>query len=89
MNYVLRMRADHHRRLAALLRAAMPAESVAFLTCRRVQARDALIYLVDEIVDVDRADYAAQGEDIASVTPLAMARVAQKAREANRVLIND
>lgn len=87
MNYVLRMRADHHRRLAALLRAAMPAESVAFLTCRRVQARDAVIYLVDEIVDVDRADYAAQGEDIASVTPLSMARVAQKAREANRVIV--
>jgi molybdopterin/thiamine biosynthesis adenylyltransferase len=87
MNYVLRMRANHHRRLAALLQAAMPAESVAFLTCRRVQAQDAVIFLVDEIVSVDHIDYGAQAEDIASITPQAMASIAQKARQANRVVV--
>lgn len=87
MNYVLRMRANHHRRLAALLRAAMPAESVVFVLCRRVQAQRAVIFLVDKILDVDRGEYAAQGEDIASVTPLAMARVAQSARVSNRVIV--
>lgn len=87
MNYVLRMRADHHRRLAALLRTAMPAESVAFLLCRRVQAHGAVIYLCDEVIGVDHSDYVRQAEDIASVTPLAMARIAQRARESNRVIV--
>ena len=87
MNYVLRMRVGHHRHLAALLRVAMPAESVTFLLCRRVQAQTAVIYLVDEIIGVERSDYVAQAKDIASVSPPCMAQVAQRARTANRVIV--
>ena len=82
MNYVLRMRVGHHRRLAALLRAAMPAESVAFLLCRRAPSADGVVFLVDEVIEV-----AAQAHDIASVAPLVMARVAQQARAGNRVIV--
>jgi hypothetical protein len=87
MNYALRMLADHHRRLAALLRAAMPSESVAFLLCRRAEGHGAVILLADEVVEVDASDYVRRGEDIASVTPLAMARVAQAARIKGRVIV--
>jgi molybdopterin-synthase adenylyltransferase len=87
MNYVLRMRSEHHRRLAALLQVAMPAESVTFLLCRRAVARNKVIFLVDEIIRVDQSDYAAQAEDIASITPLAMARIAKHAREKNRNIV--
>lgn len=77
MNYVLRMRVGHHRRLAALLRAAMPAESVAFLLCRRVPSADGVVFLVDSVIEVEPGAYAAQAHDIASVAPLTMARIAQ------------
>jgi molybdopterin/thiamine biosynthesis adenylyltransferase len=87
MKYVLRMRAAHHRRLAALLRAAMPSESVAFLLCRRSEAYGSVVYLADEVIEVDARDYAQQAHNIASVTPLAMARVAQLAREKGRVIV--
>jgi molybdopterin-synthase adenylyltransferase len=86
MSHVLRMRGEHHRRLAELLRAAMPHESVAFLLCRRVQGRDRVVYLADEIMEIDPQDYAVRGPDIASVNPLAMARVAQRARAMGRVI---
>jgi hypothetical protein len=86
MNYVLRMRVEHHRRLAVLLRAAMPHESVAFLLCRRVQGRHRVMYLADEVVEIGLQDYAVRGSDIASVNPLAMARIAQRARAAGRVV---
>jgi hypothetical protein len=87
MNYVLRMRAEHHRRLAALLRAAMPSESVAFLLCRRAEAQGTVLYLADEVVEVVACDYAHQAPDIASVNPLAMARMAQRARVNGRVIV--
>ena len=87
MKYVLRMLANHHRRLAVLLRAAMPSESVAFLLCRRVQAADVVIYLADEVVEVNVQDYLRQTHDIASVTPLAMASVAKRARGKDRVIV--
>ena len=58
MHYVLRMRVGHHRRLAALLRAAMPAESVAFLLCRRAPSARGVVFLVDDVIDVEPA----QGE---------------------------
>lgn len=87
MRYVLRMREDHHRQLAALLRAAMPEESVCFVLCRRAVGAETVVYLADEVIPVDRLDYARQDVDIASVTPMAMARVAQRARELGRVVI--
>lgn len=87
MNYVLRMRVGHHRRLAALLRAAMPAESVAFLLCRRAQSADGVVFLVDSVIEVEPEAYAAQAHDIASVAPLAMARIAQQARADDRVIV--
>lgn len=87
MNYVLRMRVGHHRRLAALLRAAMPAESVAFLLCRRASSAHGVVFLVDDVIDVEPGAYAAQAHDIASIAPLAMARVAQQARAGNRVIV--
>lgn len=87
MNYVLRMRVGHHRRLAALLRAAMPAESVAFLLCRRAPSADGVVFLVDEVIAVEPGAYAAQADDIASVAPLTMARIAQQARASNRVIV--
>jgi len=87
MNYVLRMRVGHHRRLAALLRAAMPAESVAFLLCRRAPSADGVVFLADEVIEVEPSAYAAQAHDIASVAPLVMARVAQQARAGNRVIV--
>lgn len=87
MNYVLRMRVGHHRRLAALLRAAMPAESVAFLLCRRASSADGVVFLVDDVIEVEPSAYAAQAHDIASVAPLVMARVAQQARTDNRVIV--
>lgn len=87
MKYVLRLRAEHHRRLAALLRAAMPSESVAFLLCRRAEARDKVVYLADDVLAVDSNEYARQAEDIASVTPMAMARIAQTARAKGRVVV--
>lgn len=87
MNYVLRMRAGQHRRLAALLRAAMPAESVAFLLCRRAPSADGVAFLVDDVIEVGPSDYLSQAHDIASITPLAMARIAQKARAGNRVIV--
>lgn len=86
MNYVLRMRIGHHRRLAALLRAAMPAESVAFLLCRRASSSDGVVFLVDDVIEVEPSAYGAQAHDIASVAPLVMARVAQQARAGNRVI---
>lgn len=73
MNYVLRMRVGHHRRLAALLRAAMPAESVAFLLCRRAPSADGVVFLVDEVIELEPSAYAAQAHDVASVAPLVMA----------------
>lgn len=87
MNYVLRMRVGHHRRLAALLRAAMPAESVAFLLCRRAPSADGVVFLVDEVIEVGPGAYVCRANDIASVAPLAMARVAQQARAGNRVIV--
>lgn len=87
MNHVLRMRAEHHRRLAALLQAAMPDESVAFILCRRIPAHDAVIYLADEVIAVEHHEYARRAHDIASVTPLTMARVAQRARATERVIV--
>lgn len=87
MNYVLRMRVGHHRRLAALLRAAMPAESVAFLLCRRAPSANGAVFLVDEVIEVEPGAYAAQAHDIASVAPMVMARVAQQARAGNRVIV--
>lgn len=87
MNYVLRMRVGHHRRLAALLRAAMPAESVAFLLCRRAPSVNGVVFLVDEVIEVEPSAYAAQAHDIASVAPLAMAHIAQQARADDRVIV--
>ena len=87
MNYVLRMRVGHHRRLAALLRAAMPAESVAFLLCRRAPSADGVVFLVDQVIEVEPSAYAAQAHDIASVAPLAMAHIAQRAAAGNRVIV--
>ena len=86
MRYVLRMREDHHRQLAALLRAAMPKESVCFVLCRRATGAGAVIYLVDEVIAVDEIEYARQDTDIASVMPLAMAHVAQRARGRDRIV---
>ena len=87
MNYVLRMRVGHHRRLAALLRAAMPAESVAFLLCRRAPSVHGVVFLVDSVIEVEPGAYAAQAHDIASVAPLTMARIAQQARADDRVIV--
>lgn len=87
MNYVLRMRVDHHRRLAALLRAALPAESVAFLLCRRAPSADGVVFLVDSVIEVEPGAYTAQAHDIASVAPLTMARIAQQARADDRVIV--
>ena len=87
MNYVLRMRVGHHRRLAALLRAAMPAESVAFLLCRRAPSAGGVVFLVDDVIDIEPSAYAAQAHNIASVAPLAMARIAQQACAGNRVIV--
>jgi molybdopterin/thiamine biosynthesis adenylyltransferase len=87
MNYVLRMRVGHHRRLAALLRAAVPAESVAFLLCRRAPSAGGVVFLVDDVIDIEPSAYAAQARDIASVAPLAMARIAQQACAGNRVIV--
>lgn len=87
MNYVLRMRVGHHRRLAALLRAAMPAESVAFLLCRRAPSVHGVVFLVDLVIEVEPGAYAAQAHDIASLAPLAMARIAQQARADDRVIV--
>lgn len=87
MNYVLRMRVGHYRRLAALLRAAMPAESVVFLLCRRAPSADGVVFLVDEVIEVEPSAYAAQAHNIASVAPLVMARIAQRARDGDRAII--
>ncbi|WP_186830517.1 ThiF family adenylyltransferase [Mitsuaria sp. TWR114] len=87
MRYVLKMRGVHHRRQAALLRAAMPRESVCFLLCRRVGVEDDVIYLVDDIVPVEPTDYIEQAEDIASVSPAAMSSVAKRARADGRVIV--
>lgn len=87
MNYVLRMRIGHHRRLAALLRAAMPAECVAFLLCRRAPSAHGVVFLVDDVVEVEPGAYATQAHDIASVAPLAMARITQQARAGNKVIV--
>lgn len=87
MRHVLRLRAEHHRRLAALLRAAMPSESVSFLLCRRAVGSDAVVYLADEVIEVAAVEYAEQQFNIASVAPPAMARVAQRARERGRVVV--
>jgi len=86
MKYIMRVRADLHRRLAGLLQAAMPSESVAFVLCRRIEAAEAVIYLADEVLQVWDDDYLARAEDIASVSPGAMSRVAQRAKSDNRVI---
>lgn len=87
MRYVLKMRGVHHRRQAALLRAAMPRESVCFLLCRRVGMDDDVIYLVDDVVAVEPTDYIEQAVDIASVSPAAMSAVAKRARVDGRVIV--
>ncbi len=87
MRYVLKMRGVHHRRLAELLQAAMPRESVCFLFCRRVPAGEDVIYLVDDVLPVSDADYVLQEEDIASVSPGAMAAAAKQARLQNRAVV--
>jgi len=87
MKFILRMRAVNHRRLADLLRAAMPSESVAFILCRRIESAERTVFLVDEVVEVLRSDYVMREHDIASVSPLGMARVAQQARQAGQVIV--
>lgn len=87
MNYVLRMRAEHHCRLAALLRAAIPSESVAFLLCRRAEAHGTVVYLAEDVVAVETCDYTRQAKDIASISPMAMARIAHTARVRGRVIV--
>lgn len=87
MKLILRMRAENHRRLADLLRAAMPSESVAFMLCRRIVSTERTVFLVDQVIEVLRSDYVDRDHDIASVSPLGMARVAQKARESGLVIV--
>ncbi|MBX5460991.1 MAG: ThiF family adenylyltransferase [Steroidobacteraceae bacterium] len=87
MNYVVRIRSVHHRRFAALLQAAMPAESVAFLLCRRSEGAQRIVYLSDDVVEVQTHEYLKRSDDIASVSPECMARVARIARERNLVVV--
>jgi molybdopterin-synthase adenylyltransferase len=87
MNYVVRIRSVHHRRFAALLQAAMPAESVAFLLCRRSEGARRIVYLSDEVVEVHPHEYLKRADDIASVSPECMARVARIARERNLLVV--
>lgn len=87
MNYNLRMTREVHRRLAALLRAALPSESVCFILCRRVNCLDAVSFLADGLVEVSAEDFRLQGPDIASVSAPAMAAVAKRARLEDRVVV--
>lgn len=87
MKYVLRITRYAHRRLADLLREALPAESVAFLLCRREPGSSAVVYLVDDVVAISPAEYMRQDVDIANVSPAAMARVSKLARAGGSVIV--
>lgn len=87
MKYSIRMRVTHHRRLAEVLRAAVPAESVAFLLCRRCEGARGVIYLVDEVLAVPDDKYEIRSPVFASVSASFMARIAQKAKCANQTIV--
>lgn len=87
MKYVMRMRATHHRLLAQHLQAGLPSESVAFLFCRRFNNTHQVTYLVQEVLELNDAEYMTRAPDIASISPSAMSRAAQFARENGYVIV--
>lgn len=87
MNYNLRMTREVHRRLAALLRAALPSESVCFILCRRFSGLDAVTFLTDELIEIPVEEFRMQGPDIASVSAPAMAAIAKQARLGEHVVV--